>query len=130
MSFPLQVLRLAFENVAGSDNHLFNYEEGMYVKIRAPDLSLTEWHPFTISSAPKSPVRTVRYMWPVSSKGWLRRRCWCRRAVTLCLSEFIGTHACTLNRAATVVCVAVLVIGRGTGADGAYQSDAPQRVSR
>ena len=31
----------------------------MYVRIQAPDLSIVEWHPFTISSAPDEEVLTV-----------------------------------------------------------------------
>jgi hypothetical protein len=59
------VLRLAFDN---TDGKLFKYEEGMYVKIKAPDISATEWHPFTISSAPKSHVLTVHIRVTARSK--------------------------------------------------------------
>ena len=50
------MLRLAFDN---SNNQLFGgepYREGMYIRIQAPDLSVVEWHPFTISSAPGEEV--------------------------------------------------------------------------
>eukprot|EP01046_Picozoa_sp_COSAG06_P060286 COSAG06_NODE_12767_length_1332_cov_1.765612_3_plen_50_part_01 len=43
--FLIQVLRLAFDN---TNNQLFGgnaYREGTYIRIQAPDLSITEWHP-------------------------------------------------------------------------------------
>ena len=43
----------------GCRRELFEYTEGMYIKIMFPDMSAVEWHPFTISSAPQDPVLTV-----------------------------------------------------------------------
>lgn len=39
--------------------HNFNFSPGDFVYIRIPDVAKTEWHPFTISSAPEMP----EYFW-------------------------------------------------------------------
>mmetsp|Transcript_19750 Transcript_19750/g.59654 ORF Transcript_19750/g.59654 Transcript_19750/m.59654 type:complete len:963 (-) Transcript_19750:862-3750(-) len=37
----------------------FQYTPGMYTFVNVPDISVTEWHPFTISSAPGDPYVSV-----------------------------------------------------------------------
>jgi NADPH oxidase len=59
---PPNVIKLVMCNkyLSSTARHeLFNYDSGMYVKIKCPFVSPLEWHPFTISSAPESPWLTV-----------------------------------------------------------------------
>jgi hypothetical protein len=55
-----------------------------YLKLQVPDISKTEWHPFTISSAPRSQVLTVHIKvtsradmvsWTAALQSYLRE--WC-----------------------------------------------------
>lgn len=43
----------------GKDGALASYKEGQYVFIKCPRVSKTEWHPFTISSAPQEDTVTL-----------------------------------------------------------------------
>eukprot|EP00735_Rhodelphis_limneticus_P003976 TRINITY_DN1551_c0_g1::TRINITY_DN1551_c0_g1_i1::g.28281::m.28281 TRINITY_DN1551_c0_g1::TRINITY_DN1551_c0_g1_i1::g.28281 ORF type:complete len:921 (-),score=275.94,sp/Q9XYS3/NOXA_DICDI/31.57/2e-67,NAD_binding_6/PF08030.7/1.1e-16,Ferric_reduct/PF01794.14/3.4e-14,FAD_binding_8/PF08022.7/2.2e-11,SH3_1/PF00018.23/8.6e-09,SH3_2/PF07653.12/3.7e-07,SH3_9/PF14604.1/3.8e-06,SH3_3/PF08239.6/0.12,TMEM107/PF14995.1/37,TMEM107/PF14995.1/39 TRINITY_DN1551_c0_g1_i1:183-2891(-) len=70
------VLKISLDNhLVGADQRkLFEYREGMYVKICCPYLSRYEYHPFTISSAPDDDYLTVHIKCgkPTSWTGKLR----------------------------------------------------------
>jgi NADPH oxidase 2 len=49
-SLPSDVLTIKFRVKDGAK---FRYKAGQYIYINCPDVSLKEWHPFTLSSAPE-----------------------------------------------------------------------------
>ena len=53
---PSNVLEIAIEN---SKSNKINYETGQYIYLKVKSLSLFEWHPFTITSAPDDENLTV-----------------------------------------------------------------------
>jgi predicted ferric reductase len=53
---PSDVLELAIDN---SNSNKINYETGQYIYLKVKSLSLFEWHPFTITSAPDDQNLTV-----------------------------------------------------------------------
>ncbi|KAJ2356767.1 hypothetical protein GGF43_001865 [Coemansia sp. RSA 2618] len=52
------------------DKRVFNHRVGQYVKIYCPSVSLVQWHPLTISSAPEEELLTVHFR---LSGGWTAR---------------------------------------------------------
>merc|ERR1712178_200243 len=49
-SLPSDVLTIKFKVKDGSK---FRYRAGQYIYINCPDVSVKEWHPFTLSSSPE-----------------------------------------------------------------------------
>lgn len=68
-----EVVEIAFPKTGG-----FDYNPGQYVYLAIPEISLFEWHPFSISSSPHQPMVTfhirVRGNWTGSLKQ-LARHC-------------------------------------------------------
>ncbi|GMG14834.1 unnamed protein product [Phytophthora fragariaefolia] len=56
---PGGILRIQFPRIHPGTGESFKYEAGQYVFICVPKLSLLEWHPFTISSAPHEILVTI-----------------------------------------------------------------------
>ncbi|KAK1942609.1 Superoxide-generating NADPH oxidase heavy chain subunit A [Phytophthora citrophthora] len=56
---PGNILRIQFPRVRADTGESFKYQAGQYVFICIPNISLLEWHPFTISSSPSEILVTI-----------------------------------------------------------------------
>lgn len=56
---PGDIIRIQFPRVRTDTGEGFRYEAGQYLFLCVPKISLLEWHPFTISSAPHEPLVTL-----------------------------------------------------------------------
>jgi predicted ferric reductase len=58
VAMPGKITRISFPRVRYDTGEAFEYEAGQYAYVCIPRLSLLQWHPFTISSAPHEAMVT------------------------------------------------------------------------